>query len=174
MNDTEGYRPNALYRTLASHYRALADMLKRDPLPGMRTTFATITGEIHATGIVDAFRSFARSCYGAERQQADAMPPPPELKRNSRGTGSYRVPGGENNRPFGKKVGNLWMLGLAAGGAACVFYRLPPSASATRRSPITDTLRRETGFETSGNLSRRTLASQGPVDQSAVVFHQAW
>jgi len=88
MNDTEGYRPNALYRTLASHYRALADMLKRDPLPGMRTTFATITGEIHATGIVDAFRSFARSCYGAERQQADAMPPPPELKRNSRGAGT--------------------------------------------------------------------------------------
>ena len=65
VNDTEGSGPNEIYRTLSVEYLRFIDLLKRRPLPGLRMTSATIVGETHASGIVDAYRSFVRTCYAA-------------------------------------------------------------------------------------------------------------
>ena len=63
VNDTEGSGPNEIYRALSVEYLKFIDMLKRRPLPGLRMTTATIVGETHGSGIVDAYRSFVRACY---------------------------------------------------------------------------------------------------------------
>lgn len=63
INDSETSSEFALYRDLSSSYLALIDRIRRTPLPGLRATAEVIQGETHGTGIVDAYRSFVRSCY---------------------------------------------------------------------------------------------------------------
>ncbi|MGM7648772.1 alpha/beta hydrolase [Nocardia sp. JW2] len=70
INDSELTSEFPLYRALASQYLSLADRIRRTPLPGMRVTAEVVRGETHGTGIVDAFRSFIRSCYSVRGQSA--------------------------------------------------------------------------------------------------------
>lgn len=63
INDSETSSEFALYRDLSHNYLALVDRIRRTPLPGLRATAEVIRGETHGTGIVDAYRSFVRSCY---------------------------------------------------------------------------------------------------------------
>ncbi|MBV6759842.1 alpha/beta hydrolase [Rhodococcus opacus] len=63
INDSETTSPFPLYRDLSQQYLALVDRIRRAPLPGLHATAEVIQGETHGTGIVDAYRSFVRSCY---------------------------------------------------------------------------------------------------------------
>ena len=66
VNASEGSGPEALYRDLSARYLQTLDLIRREPLPGVRVTAETLIGEVHATGIIDGFRSFLRACYGAD------------------------------------------------------------------------------------------------------------
>lgn len=73
INASECFGPEELYRDLARQYLALVDTMRRTPLPRLRATAETILGEVHGTGIADAFRSFVRSCYGIAGPARDSF-----------------------------------------------------------------------------------------------------
>ncbi|TCK25769.1 alpha/beta hydrolase [Pseudonocardia endophytica] len=71
VNAYEMFGPVRLYRHLAIEVLRLYDLLCERPLPGLRVTTELLAGEAHATGLADAYRSFLRTCYPADRAVAE-------------------------------------------------------------------------------------------------------
>lgn len=63
VNNYEMLGPSRFYRHLTIEFLRFLDVVTERPLPGMRVTTELITGESHASGLVDAYRSFLRTCY---------------------------------------------------------------------------------------------------------------
>lgn len=63
LNTYEMLGPNRFYRHLSIEFLRLLDLVEERPLPGLHLTTELISGEAHHSGILDAFRSFMRTCY---------------------------------------------------------------------------------------------------------------
>lgn len=66
LNGDEMLGPSPFYRGLAMEFLRFVDLLRERPLPGLRVTTELFPTESHAGGLVDAYRSFLRTCYPGE------------------------------------------------------------------------------------------------------------
>ncbi len=65
LGDGEISGPHAFYRQLAIEVFRFLDLVATDPVPGVTVTTKIFEIEDHETGTIDAYRSFARTCYPA-------------------------------------------------------------------------------------------------------------
>lgn len=67
VNEHELLGTSSFYRCLGIEVLRFLDATTATPLPGLTVTPEVIAGESHATGLVDALRSFLRTCYPGGR-----------------------------------------------------------------------------------------------------------
>ncbi|MCG3751937.1 alpha/beta hydrolase [Amycolatopsis sp. Poz14] len=63
VNAYEMLGPSQFYRHLGIEFLRFLDVATERPLPGLRVSTELIADESHSSGIVDAYRSFLRTCY---------------------------------------------------------------------------------------------------------------
>lgn len=63
VNGPEIVGPCKLFRTLGIEFLRFIDMVRDQPLPGLRLSTHIGMGENHYTGIIDAYKGFLRECY---------------------------------------------------------------------------------------------------------------
>jgi len=63
INELETTGPSENYRALGREFLRFIDLLRTEPMPNLVLTTALIPGENHMSGVIDAYRSFVRTCY---------------------------------------------------------------------------------------------------------------